>query len=131
MISYMGFKQIPVFYAREPRRHWKSRCPLFGRKVLYNSMIRGVIAFSNAPLLLAFLVAGILMAAALAGFFALLRGWGNGLGTMAVLVFMVLISGILAFLQGIQNLYIMDIRRQCRKHPLYVIARKHGFSNES
>lgn len=131
MISFTGFKQIPVPYERQARVHGGTRCPLFGRKVVYNSMIRGLISYSDAPLLWAFIVSGLLMILALgAGLAALLEPAGRA-QIPALLAGMFFTGALMAFLLGIQNLYVMDTRRQVRGHPLYIIARKHGFSGDN
>lgn len=131
MISYSGFKQIPVPYERQARAHGGTRCPLFGRKVVYNSIIRGLISYSDAPLLWAFSVAGLLLLLALGAGLAALLGPEGGRHVPALLAGMFFTGGLMAFLLGIQNLYVMDTRRQVRGHPLYIIARKHGFSGDN
>ena len=127
MISFIGFKQIPVYYVREPRRAGETRCPLFSRKVLYHSIFRGFIAYSDAPLLFPFAASMVL----LGGGLALLLGMAFSRSLLPpILASIFLLGALLTFLQGVQNLYIMNLRHQDRGHPLYIIKSKFGFDHD-
>lgn len=121
MVSWIGFRQVPIDYARDPRRQGRSSYPL--RKMLGLAM-DAVTSFSTRPLRLAslfglsFSVLGMIgvcwsIGAWLAG--AALPGWTS------VMVVVLVLGGVQLAVIGILGEYVGRIYMEVKRRPLYVI----------
>lgn len=126
LVTWVGFKQVQLFYDRDPRIAGKTHFPIFSKKVIYNFLDSALISFSDAPLKAA-LILGVL--ATSFSFLLLiwimihkviglaLPGWT---GIMATIVFF---GGVQLFVTGVLGLYIHTIYLQVKSRPLYIVDR--------
>ncbi|HYP52442.1 MAG TPA: glycosyltransferase family 2 protein [Pyrinomonadaceae bacterium] len=130
MVSWVGFRQVPVGYRRAPRFAGESKYPLL-------KMLRfaadGVLSFSFAPLrlatwtgffALAVAFAGILYAVVLRLFFdptQWVRGWAS------IFVAVLFLGGVQLVSLGIIGEYIGRIYGEVKHRPLYFVRERLGF----
>ena len=131
MLSWVGFDQIGVPFARAERFAGKTKYPL--RKMI-NFAIDGVIGFSDAPLRLA-LNLGFLLAtfsflggalAALVKLFGVyaVPGWAS------IVVITFFLAGVQLIMLGVIGEYVAQIHREVKDRPLYVVDRRIGWPDE-
>jgi dolichol-phosphate mannosyltransferase len=122
MVAWLGFKQVPLRYAREARFAGTTKYPL--RKML-RFAADAITAFSISPLrvssLLAvfcFLFAGLLGAYVLYAWFALsvVRGW-----TSLLLLFL-FFSGMQLLVLGVIGEYVGRTYVEAKRRPLFIIS---------
>ena len=130
MVAWVGYRQVPVRYARAPRFAGQSKYPLF-------KMLRfatdGVLSFSFAPLRLAVWTGfaaigvafgGILYALALRFFFDpshWVRGWTS------LFVAVLFLGGVQLLSLGIIGEYVGRIYGEVKGRPLYFVRERLGF----
>lgn len=128
MVSWVGFRQTPVYYKRAPRFAGASKYPLL-------KMLRfatdGVISFSFTPLRFAVWMGFIAIAMALAGivYAVLLRlythDWVRGWASIFVAV--LFMGGVQLVSLGIIGEYIGRIYGEVKQRPLYFVRERLGF----
>jgi dolichol-phosphate mannosyltransferase len=134
MISWIGFKQTPVHYKREPRLGGKSKYSLM-------KMVRfatdGILSFSIMPLKLAIwtgfaaiwlAVLGIIIAV-LERVYRLYdinigRGWAS------IFIAVLFMGGVQLLTLGIIGEYLGRIYTEVKRRPLYVVQERLGFEKE-
>lgn len=126
LVSWIGFKQIQVFYERSERFDGRenTKMNVLSKKVIYYWLDRALISFSDAPLkLMLFLGFGLSMAS----FFYILVVLAQKVLGMSVPGWTAIMSAIL-FLGGVQimmlgfiGLYISAIFREAKRRPRYII----------
>ncbi len=131
MVSWVGFKQTAVQFAREPRFAGETKYPL---KRMLKFAIDGITAFSYKPLKLATTIGffiSFLSFAYLVVVFAqriftstTITGWAS---TIAVILFS---QGIILMILGIMGEYIGRIYDEIKNRPMYIVAEEIGFSKE-
>lgn len=126
LISWIGFKQVQVFYKRDERfdgRH-NTKMPVLSKRVLYYWLDRALISFSDAPLKLMLFIGfaisffsflGIIIVLAMKIFALSVPGWA---ALMTVILFF---SGIQILFLGLFGLYLGAIFRASKQRPGYVI----------
>ena len=130
MVAWVGYRQVPVRYARAPRFAGQSKYPLF-------KMLRfatdGVLSFSFAPLRLAVWTGfaaigvafgGILYALALRFFFDpshWVRGWTS------LFVAVLFLGGVQLLSLGIIGEYVGRVYGEVKGRPLYFVRERLGF----
>ena len=132
MVSWVGFKQTPVYYKREARHAGKSKYPLF--KMIKFGM-DGIVSFSVLPLRLASLtgfiaiwiaIAGIIvtLVARLTGIYHLqfIRGWAS------IFVAVLFMGGIQLLCLGLIGEYLGRIYTEVKQRPLYAVSDRLGFA---
>ena len=134
MVSWVGFRQTPVYYRREPRVAGHSKYPLM-------KMVRfatdGILSFSIMPLKLAIWTgfaaiwlafAGIVMAVLVRLYrlydINLGRGWAS------IFIAVLFMGGIQLLTLGIIGEYLGRIYTEVKRRPLYVVAERLGFERE-
>lgn len=126
LVSWVGFKQVPVYYDREPRFDGRknTKFSVLSKRVIYGYLDRALISFSDAPLKLT-LFAGFLIAA-LAGFYLMvvlvqkLFGWHEP-GWPAIMATMLLLGGVQLIVLGFIGLYINVIFHEVKRRPNYIL----------
>jgi glycosyltransferase involved in cell wall biosynthesis len=127
--SWVGRRQVGVEYVRHARQGGESKYSL---AMLFKLAFDGIVSFSTAPLKLA-LVMGLLVSA---GGFALilvliylrlshrfdLPGWTS------LMVMVLFLGGIQLTTVGIVGEYVARIYEEVKARPLYLVARRSGFS---
>jgi polyisoprenyl-phosphate glycosyltransferase len=133
MVAWVGYKQVPVKYARAARFAGTSKYPLF--KMLRFAM-DGVLSFSFAPLRLAVWTGfaaigvafgGIVYALILRFFFDeshWVRGWTS------LFVATLFLGGVQLLSLGIIGEYIGRIYGEVKNRPLYFVRERLGFGAE-
>ena len=126
LVSWVGYKQVQVFYDREARFDGRenSKMPVFSRKVLYYWLDRALISFSDAPL------KAILLLGMLLSFFSLsyigviivqkIFGWYVP-GWPAIMSAILLSGGVQMMMLGFVGLYVGAIFRETKGRPQYLI----------
>jgi dolichol-phosphate mannosyltransferase len=128
MVSWAGFRQIAVPYARAERFAGESKYPL--RKML-RFALDGIVSFSGAPLTVATYVGFASAALALLGIcYALVlrlftRIWVPG--WTAIFIAILFIGGVQLISLGIMGEYISRIYGESKRRPLYLLQERLGF----
>jgi polyisoprenyl-phosphate glycosyltransferase len=132
MVSWVGFRQTPVFYKREPRHAGKSKYPLL--KMIRFAM-DGIVSFSILPLRLAaftglaaiwIALAGIVLAVVVRIFalydLQLGRGWAS------LFVAISFMGGVQLLCLGLIGEYLGRIYTEVKQRPLYAVRERLGFA---
>lgn len=132
MVSWVGFRQTPVFYKREARHAGTSKYPLL--KMIRFAM-DGIVSFSILPLRLAALtglaaiwiaLAGIVVAVVVRVFalydLQLGRGWAS------LFVAILFMGGVQLLCLGLIGEYLGRIYTEVKQRPLYAVRERLGFS---
>jgi dolichol-phosphate mannosyltransferase len=132
MVSWIGFRQVAVMYARAERHAGASKYPLF--KMLQFAA-DGVLSFSLTPLRLALWVGFLSIGLAFAGIlYALIvrfytkdfvRGWTS------IFTAVLFIGGAQLITLGIIGEYIGRIYAEVKRRPLYVVEERLGFDERA
>ncbi|HLY37200.1 MAG TPA: glycosyltransferase family 2 protein [Candidatus Binatia bacterium] len=130
LVSWVGFRQATVDYARSARRAGETKYPL-------RKMVRlawdGIVSFSDRPLrvsmhlgFLAIAVSfGVLAYGLYQHFFGYtVRGWTS---TMVTILFL---GGVQLFTLGVIGEYLSRMHDEIKRRPLYVVAQEIGFERE-
>lgn len=129
MVSWVGFKQCPLYYDREPRFAGETKYPL--RKMV-RFAVDAITSFSVVPLRFATwlgILAGIfaVITAAWALYVKLFdRGVVQGWTTIMILV--ALLSSAQLIMTGILGEYVGRIYEELKRRPLYVVGEELNFS---
>lgn len=126
LVSWVGFRQIGVPYAREARHAGETKYPY--RKML-KFAIDGITSFSNAPLKLASwlgYLASILAFAYLLSVFIQKAMGGTVQGWATIMVGLLFFGGVQLICLGIIGEYIGRIFNETKARPMYVIESVHG-----
>jgi polyisoprenyl-phosphate glycosyltransferase len=133
LVTWIGFKQVPVYYERQARAKGETHFPIFGSKGPLITFVFGVTSFSVLPLA-AFVLAGfavcglallLLAAVLLQAFFgsaALLGTWFMG----GVLLF---VSGLQLVGIGVVGIYLGRVYNDVRNRPRYIVESTVGFAD--
>lgn len=129
LVSWIGFRQCPLPYAREPRHGGVTKFPL--RKMLRFGL-DGLSSFSEKPLRLSshlgFLITTISLLMAVAIVIAKIVGPSNSVaGWTSVMVAVLFLGGIQLMCMGILGEYVGRIFRQSKGRPLYIVAERVNF----
>jgi dolichol-phosphate mannosyltransferase len=129
LISWVGFKQIGVYYARDKRYAGETKYPY--RKMM-KFALDGITSFSNIPLKLASWIG---YAASLVAFFYVcvvliqkaigytVQGWAT------IMIGMLFLGGVQLICLGILGEYIGRIFNEIKQRPLYIIQELYGDAN--
>ncbi len=132
MITWVGFKQVQVFYERESRFAGRSHFPVLGWKVISNFLDSALISFSDVPLKIALFVGFAVSFGAflwLIGVFLMkFLGYTIG-GWAAIMATMLVLGGVQLLTIGVMGLYVNAIYRETRQRPAYIIKETIGFDS--
>jgi polyisoprenyl-phosphate glycosyltransferase len=126
LVSWVGYKQVQVFYDREARFDGRenSKMPVLSRKVLYYWLDRALISFSDAPLkvilLLGFALSCISISYLGVILFQKIMGWYVP-GWPAIMSAILLSGGVQMMMLGFVGLYVGAIFRETKGRPQYLI----------
>lgn len=126
LVSWVGYKQVQVFYEREARFDGRenTKMPVFSKRVLYYWLDRALISFSDAPLKVILLLGLLLSCASLLYIFVILiqklMGWYVP-GWPAIMSAILLTGGIQMMMLGFIGLYVGAIFRETKGRPQYLI----------
>jgi dolichol-phosphate mannosyltransferase len=131
LVSWIGFRQVPVEYVRAPRLQGETKYSLPGMTYL---ALNGILSFSSRPLRLAtnlgfvcILVAVLVVVYGLARYAAgdVVRGWTS---TIVIVLFL---GGIQLFTIGIIGEYLSRIYDEIKGRPLYVVEEEINHERDS
>jgi polyisoprenyl-phosphate glycosyltransferase len=126
LVSWIGFKQIPVQDHRESRFDGRAatKFPVLSRRVISGYLDRALISFSDVPLKFSLLVgfgmsflAGVYLCVVLLQKY---MGWYEP-GWPAIMATMLLIGGFQFIVLGVVGLYVNIIFLEVKRRPNYII----------
>jgi glycosyltransferase involved in cell wall biosynthesis len=126
LVSWIGFKQVQVFYERLERLDGQenTKMNVLSRKVIYYWLDRALISFSDAPLkLMLFLGFGMSMVS----FFYILVVLAQKImgiaipGWAAIMSAVLFLGGVQIMMLGFIGLYIGAIFKETKQRPRYII----------
>ena len=126
LVSWIGFKQEPVYYHRAARQDGAdaTKRPAWSLKVINYALDSAIISFSDAPLkaalFLGFAVSLVALAYILVVIAQKILGWYEP-GWPALMAAILLLGGIQLFTIGIVGLYVNAIFRNAQGRPHYVV----------
>jgi dolichol-phosphate mannosyltransferase len=129
MVSWVGFKQCPIYYERHPRFAGESKYPL---SKMVRFALDGVTSFSTVPLRWAtwaglaaagVSVLGIMYAIATR---LMTNSWVPGWA--AIFVAVLFVGGVQLLSLGAIGEYVGRIYGEAKARPLYIVAERLGFS---
>jgi polyisoprenyl-phosphate glycosyltransferase len=128
LVAWVGFKQVQVFYERDPRFAGETKCSLWRTLSPHREFLRGITTFSTIPLYFA-LFLGLATAVLSFVFFvamvlvSLAASKGSGLFWPPIqLGTSLLLGGIILFTVGILGIYVARIHRAAMGRPRYIIS---------
>jgi len=126
LVSWIGFKQVQVFYERlerfDGRQNTKMR--VLSRKVLYYWLDRALISFSDAPLKIMLVLGSTLSIVSLLYILVVLAQKALGLsvpGFAAIMSAVLFLGGIQMLMLGLIGLYVGAIFRESKGRPSYIV----------
>ena len=132
---WVGFRQCSIYYERDPRQAGESHFSLLKSSGLYKDLIRGITAFSSAPLYISLFIGIIVSLGSLIYIIIIVcnkvffgienSGWAS---TMVTMLFL---GGAILFAIGIQGVYIGKINEAIKQRPRYLIESKKGFNDNT
>lgn len=130
LVTWMGFRQVPVYYDREARYAGESHFPIFRSKSPLKTFFAGLTSFSLFPLYL-LLLFGVLLCflAVLTGVAWAMQAFGKlDLPNWWFLVVLVLfLFGIQFVGLGVVGFYLGKVYHVVRGRPNYIVASQLGF----
>ena len=126
LVSWIGFKQVPVFYHRAGRHDGReaTKRPALSRKVVNYALDSAIISFSAAPLkaalALGFVVSVIALAYIVVVIAQKILGWYEP-GWPALMAAILFLGGIQLFMLGVVGLYVNIIFRNSQARPDYIV----------
>lgn len=126
LVSWIGFKQVQVFYERSERFDGRenTKMNVLSRKVLYYWLDRALISFSDAPLKM-MLFAG--FGLSVISFFYILvvivqKALGLSIpGLSAIMSAVLFLGGVQIMMLGFIGLYVGAIFREGKRRPRYIV----------
>lgn len=126
LVSWVGYKQVPVFYERDERFDGRknTKMRVLSRKVLYYWLDRALISFSDTPLKVILLLGLLLSLVSLSYIGVILvqkiMGWYVP-GWPAIMSAILLSGGIQMMMLGFVGLYVGAIFRETKNRPQYLV----------
>jgi glycosyltransferase involved in cell wall biosynthesis len=126
LISWLGFKQVQVFYDRQGRFDGRgaTKFPVLSRRTISGYLDRALISFSDAPLKFSLFIGFII--SCLSAFylcivlFQKIAGWYEP-GWPAIMATMLLLGGVQLMVIGVVGLYVNIIFLEVKRRPNYVV----------
>jgi dolichol-phosphate mannosyltransferase len=120
MVAWVGFKQVPIDYARAGRLHGRGA----SYRALFRLALEALASFSDVPLNLAayfgLLVAAVSGAVAVVLLALAIAGEATS-GTIWILITMLFIGGVQLITVGILGRYLARVHEESLRRPLYVV----------
>jgi dolichol-phosphate mannosyltransferase len=126
LVQWVGFRRAVLSYTAAPRRSGRSKYHL-GR--LFSLARDATLAFSTAPLRVAFVAAIAMLLACLATAVYSLGGWWLGnppSGYTTIMLFSTAVAAAQFGLLGILGEYIGQLVDEAKGRPVYIVARRMG-----
>lgn len=126
LVSWIGFKQVQVYYERAPRFDGRlnTKFPVLSRRVISGYLDRALISFSDVPLKIV-LLAGLFVSSLAAIYifiviFQKIMGWYVP-GWPAIMATVLFLGGTQLLMLGVLGLYINIIFLESKKRPNYIV----------
>jgi glycosyltransferase involved in cell wall biosynthesis len=120
MVAWVGFKQVPIDYARAGRLHGRGA----SYRALFRLALEALASFSDVPLNLAayfgLLVAAVSGAVAVVLLGLAIAGEATS-GTIWILITVLFIGGVQLITVGILGRYLARVHEESLRRPLYVV----------
>jgi glycosyltransferase involved in cell wall biosynthesis len=131
LFSWVGYRQIPVYFVREPRKLGKTS---FNYWKLWNFALDGITSFSSVPLKV-WSYTGVIISffAFIYGSFLFFRTLISGVdlpGYASTVVIILFLGGIQLISLGVIGEYIARIYEEIKQRPLYLVRETYGFNEE-
>ena len=126
LVTWLGFKQIQVFYDRDARFDGRenTKSIVLSKKVIYYWLDRALISFSDAPLkLMLFIGIGLSLFSFFYIFIVIFQkilGWSLP-GWTAIMSAVLFLGGVQIMMLGFIGLYIGSIFKETKQRPRYII----------
>ncbi|HPO50008.1 MAG TPA: glycosyltransferase family 2 protein [Spirochaetota bacterium] len=130
IISYIGFKQIPFYYDRDPRIAGDTK---FSVKKLIKLALNGIFYFSKKPLKLATNIGFICIFFSLILMIYAIASKVLGIsifGWASMFITIVFFGGIQLFSIGLLGEYIANIFEEVKSRPEYIVSKKINVNDE-
>lgn len=133
LVTWIGFKQVPVQYHRDARYAGDTKRPIYSFSVINYFLDSALISFSDVPLKIALMLGFVVSLGAflwLVGvvimklFQLAVPGWA------AMMVTMLMLGGVQLLTIGVLGLYINAIYRESRHRPHYIVKDSLGFDEK-
>jgi len=126
LVSWIGFKQIQVFYDRDPRFDGaeNTKNKVLSKRVIYYWIDRALISFSDAPLKLVLFIGIIFSLFSSLYIFVIIAQKIIGIslpGWSAIMASILMIGSIQILMLGFIGLYVGSIFRETKNRPKYII----------
>jgi dolichol-phosphate mannosyltransferase len=122
MVSWIGFRQEPLLFDRDPRYAGETKYPF---RKMFRLALDAIISFSTWPLKLANILAFITALGGLVVLLYALLGWLLGRATQSgwasILGGMALLSSVQLFMLGVMGEYLGRLYEQGKGRPLFII----------
>jgi len=134
LVSWIGFKQVQVFYDRSERFDGRAntKMKVLSRKVIYYWLDRALISFSDAPLKVMLLAGFVLSTSSLLYIFVVIAQKILGIsipGLSAIMSAILFLGGIQMIMLGFIGLYVGAIFREVKRRPRYIVKNIIGKKN--
>jgi len=132
LVTWLGFKQVPVYYQRQARAKGESHFPIFGSKGPLITFVFGVTSFSVLPMAAFVLVGGAVCAFALLMMMAMVLQamFGGGPGGLWFMSAMLLfVSGVQLLGIGVLGVYLGRVYNDVRNRPRYIVESTVGIGD--
>jgi len=131
---WIGFKQVQVFYEREPRFAGETHFSLWRSINPAKEFIRGLTSFSSLPLYFALFMGFIVSFGAFVYLvYIIITRFFLGIhlpGWPAIMATMLFLGGTILFTIGVLGIYIGRIHHDVKNRPNYIIESTIGFEEE-
>jgi glycosyltransferase involved in cell wall biosynthesis len=126
LVGWIGFKQIQVFYNRDPRFDGaeNTKNKLLSQKVLYYWIDRALISFSDAPLKIVLFIGAVFSLFSTFYIFIVIAQKIMGIslpGWSAIMASILMLGSIQILMLGFIGLYVGSIFRETKNRPKYII----------
>lgn len=133
MVSWLGFKQIPIEFDRKERFAGETKYPL---KKMIKFALDGIISFSTKPLkyaaylgffsvLISILIIAYTLVMKIAGSESVVSGWAS------IMILVSFLGGVQLLSISILGEYIGRIYDESKNRPLYIVREKINFNNKN
>jgi dolichol-phosphate mannosyltransferase len=129
LVGLVGFRQMSVFYDRDPRAAGRTKYNRFMGSLLIG--LNGIVGFSRYPLqlisLIGMVLAGLAFTLALVYGGLKLGGVPFPVGDATIVIAMSFFSGIQLLSLGVIGEYVGRIYDESRNRPKYIVESRHGW----
>ena len=130
MSTWVGFKQVQVFYEREARFAGETKFGLFSSANPYKEFVRGLTSFSSAPLYFALFIGFFISISSFAYLLIVISTKFLGMnlpGWSAIMAAILFLGGTTLITIGVLGIYLGKIYEEIKGRPRYIIEDKIGF----